>query len=95
MIRFELPSLGADMDERTLLQWHVQPGDSVKRGQVVAVVDTAKAAVDVEIWHEGVVAELLIWLLSVKRSDDFLCDRSGDANPLPDGERDGALGCHP
>ena len=60
MIRFELPSLGADMDEGTLLQWHVQPGDSVKRGQVVAVVDTAKAAVDVEIWHQGVVAELLV-----------------------------------
>lgn len=60
MIRFELPSLGADMDEGTLLQWHVQPGDSVKRGQVIAVVDTAKAAVDVEIWHEGVVAELLV-----------------------------------
>ena len=60
MIRFELPSLGADMDEGTLLQWHVQRGDSVKRGQVVAVVDTAKAAVDVEIWHEGVVAELLV-----------------------------------
>ena len=60
MIRFELPSLGADMDEGTLLQWHVQPGDSVKRGQVVAVVDTAKAAVDVEIWHAGVVAELLV-----------------------------------
>lgn len=60
MIRFELPSLGADMDEGTLLTWHVQPGDSVKRGQVVAVVDTSKAAVDVEIWHDGVVVELLV-----------------------------------
>ncbi|MDP1900372.1 MAG: dihydrolipoamide acetyltransferase family protein [Rubrivivax sp.] len=60
MIHFELPSLGADMDEGTLLQWHVQPGDTVKRGQVVAVVDTSKAAVDVEIWHDGVVAELRV-----------------------------------
>jgi pyruvate dehydrogenase E2 component (dihydrolipoamide acetyltransferase) len=60
MIRFELPSLGADMDEGTLLKWHVRPGDSVKRGQVVAVIDTSKAAVDVEIWQEGVVAELLV-----------------------------------
>jgi pyruvate dehydrogenase E2 component (dihydrolipoamide acetyltransferase) len=60
MIRFELPSLGADMDEGTLLTWHVKPGDSVKRGQVVAVVDTSKAAVDVEIWHDGVVGELLV-----------------------------------
>jgi len=60
MIRFELPSLGADMDEGTLLEWHVKPGDAVKRGQVVALVDTSKAAVDVEIWHDGVVAELLV-----------------------------------
>ncbi|MGA8515006.1 MAG: biotin/lipoyl-containing protein, partial [Burkholderiaceae bacterium] len=59
MIEFKLPSLGADMDEGTLLQWRVLPGDSVKRGQVVAVVDTSKAAVDVEIWQDGVVAELL------------------------------------
>ncbi|MDP1650127.1 MAG: dihydrolipoamide acetyltransferase family protein [Rubrivivax sp.] len=60
MIRFELPSLGADMDEATLLEWRVEPGDTVKRGQVVAVVDTSKAAVDVEIWHDGVVTELLV-----------------------------------
>ena len=60
MIEFKLPSLGADMYEGTLLTWHVKPGDAVKRGQVVAVVDTSKAAVDVEIWHDGVVAELLV-----------------------------------
>lgn len=60
MIEFKLPSLGADMDEGTLLTWHVKPGDTVKRGQVVAVVDTSKAAVDVEIWQDGVVAELLV-----------------------------------
>lgn len=60
MIEFKLPSLGADMEQGKLLQWHVKPGDTVKRGQVVAVVDTSKAAVDVEIWHDGVVAELRV-----------------------------------
>ena len=60
MIEFKLPSLGADMDEGTLLAWHVKPGDAVKRGQVVAVVDTSKAAVEVEIWHDGVVHELRV-----------------------------------
>lgn len=60
MIEFKLPSLGADMDEGTLLKWHVKPGDAVKRGQVVAVVDTSKAAVDVEIWQDGVMAELRV-----------------------------------
>lgn len=59
MIEFKLPSLGADMDEGKLLEWKVKPGDQVKRGQVIAVVDTSKAAVEVEIWSDGVVSELL------------------------------------
>ncbi|MEF3062740.1 dihydrolipoamide acetyltransferase family protein [Ralstonia solanacearum] len=60
MIEFALPALGADMDEGTLLEWLIKPGDAVKKGQVVAVVDTSKAAIDVESWHEGTVAELLV-----------------------------------
>jgi pyruvate dehydrogenase E2 component (dihydrolipoamide acetyltransferase) len=60
MIEFRLPSLGADMDEGKLLEWRVQPGDAVKKGQVVCVVDTAKAAIDVECWHDGTVQRLLI-----------------------------------
>jgi pyruvate dehydrogenase E2 component (dihydrolipoamide acetyltransferase) len=59
MIEFKLPSLGADMDEGKLLEWKVKPGDRVKRGDLVAVVETPKAAVDVEIWQDGVVHELL------------------------------------
>ena len=58
--RFDLPSLGADMDEGTLLEWRVKPGDLVRRGQVIAVVDTSKAAVDVEIWRDGRVQALLV-----------------------------------
>ncbi len=59
MIEFKLPSLGADMEEGKLIEWKVKPGDAVKRGDVVAVVDTSKAAVDVEIWQDGVVHELV------------------------------------
>lgn len=60
MFDFKLPSLGADMDEGTLLEWKVRPGETVQKGQVVAVVDTAKAAVDVEIWSPGTIHELLV-----------------------------------
>ena len=60
MIEFKQPSLGADMDEAKLLEWKVKPGDAVKKGQVVAIVDTSKAAVDVEIWQEGTLFELLV-----------------------------------
>jgi pyruvate dehydrogenase E2 component (dihydrolipoamide acetyltransferase) len=60
MIEFKLPSLGAEMDEGTLIEWKVRPGDAVKKGDVVAVVDTSKSAIDVEIWTEGTVYELLL-----------------------------------
>jgi len=60
MIEFKLPSLGADMDQGKLLEWKAKPGDAVKRGQVVAVVDTSKAAVEVEIWQDGTMFEQLV-----------------------------------
>lgn len=60
MFEFTLPSLGADMDSGTMLEWKIKPGDRVERGQVVAVVDTSKAAIDVECWTPGTVQELLI-----------------------------------
>ncbi len=60
MIEFRLPSLGADMDEGKLLEWRVQPGDAVQKGQVICVVDTVKAAIDVECWHDGTVHALLV-----------------------------------
>lgn len=60
MIEFRLPSLGADMDEGTLLEWKIRPGDVVSKGQVVALVDTSKSAVDVECWSEGRVAQIVV-----------------------------------
>ena len=60
MIDFVMPTLGADMDEGTLDEWRVKPGDTVTRGQIVAVVETTKAAVEIECWHDGVVQELLV-----------------------------------
>lgn len=55
-----MPSLGADMEAGTLVEWLVRPGDEVKRGQVVAVVETQKGAVDVEIWETGTVDQILV-----------------------------------
>ncbi|MCW1957417.1 MAG: E3 binding domain-containing protein, partial [Mycobacterium sp.] len=60
MIEFTMPALGADMDEGRLDEWRIQPGDTVTRGQIVAVVETTKAAVEIECWHAGVVDRLLV-----------------------------------
>jgi pyruvate dehydrogenase E2 component (dihydrolipoamide acetyltransferase) len=55
-----MPSLGADMDEGTLLEWRVGPGDVIHPGDIVAVVDTSKSAVEIESFEDGVVADLLV-----------------------------------
>ncbi|HEX6909310.1 MAG TPA: dihydrolipoamide acetyltransferase family protein [Longimicrobium sp.] len=60
MAEFRMPSLGADMAAGTLVEWRVHPGDAVRRGDIVAVVDTDKAAIEVEVWESGVVEELLV-----------------------------------
>lgn len=59
MREFLMPSLGADMEAGTLVEWKVAPGDVVRRGQVVAVVETQKGAIDVEIWEDGTVDRLV------------------------------------
>jgi pyruvate dehydrogenase E2 component (dihydrolipoamide acetyltransferase) len=55
-----MPSLGADMEHGKIVEWLVKPGDYVRRGDLVAVVDTDKTVMDVESFQEGVVAELLV-----------------------------------
>src|SRR5512135_1655627 len=57
---FRLPALGADMEEGTVVQWNVAPGDKVKRGQVVAVIETDKGAIDVEIFEDAVIREIVV-----------------------------------
>lgn len=57
---FTMPSLGADMDSGRLTDWLVAPGDEVHRGQIIAVVDTAKSAIEVEVFEDGRVGELLV-----------------------------------
>ncbi|PPQ36101.1 dihydrolipoamide acetyltransferase family protein [Rhodopila globiformis] len=60
MIEFRMPSLGADMEAGTMAEWLVRPGDHVKRGDVVAVVETQKGAIEIEIFNDGIVSELTV-----------------------------------
>lgn len=60
MAEFKMPSLGADMAAGTLHEWLVAPGDEVKRGDVIAEVETDKGVIDIEVWEDGVVEKLLV-----------------------------------
>jgi pyruvate dehydrogenase E2 component (dihydrolipoamide acetyltransferase) len=62
VVEFRMPSLGADVEAGTLVEWLVKPGDQVKRGDIVAVVETQKGAIEIEIFEAGQVGEILVGL---------------------------------
>jgi pyruvate dehydrogenase E2 component (dihydrolipoamide acetyltransferase) len=55
-----MPALGADMEAGTVIQWLIKPGDAIKRGDIVAVVDTEKATIEIEVFETGVVQNILV-----------------------------------
>jgi len=55
-----MPSLGSDMEAGTLVEWLVKPGDTVARGDIVAVVETQKGAIEIETFEAGVVDRLVV-----------------------------------
>ena len=54
-----MPSLGADMEAALLIEWRVKPGDTVKRGDIIAEVTTDKGDIEVEVFEDGVVEKLV------------------------------------
>jgi pyruvate dehydrogenase E2 component (dihydrolipoamide acetyltransferase) len=62
VVEFRMPSLGADMEAGTLVEWLVKPGDRVKRGDIVAVVETQKGAIEIEVFEAGQIEQILVAL---------------------------------
>ncbi|MDY7103382.1 MAG: dihydrolipoamide acetyltransferase family protein [Actinomycetota bacterium] len=60
MHELRMPSLGVDMDRGTVLQWLVGPGDTVRAGDIVVVIDTDKADIEAETFDSGTIGELLV-----------------------------------
>ena len=55
-----MPSLGADMEAGTLVQWLKQPGDALAKGDIIAVVDTEKGAIEIEVFEDGILDRTLV-----------------------------------
>lgn len=55
-----MPKLGFDMAEGTLVRWVAAEGEAVKKGSVLAEIETDKATVEVESSYEGTVLRHLI-----------------------------------
>mgnify|MGYP006343549939 FL=1 len=59
MAEFLMPTLGADMTDGTLVQWKKKEGDRITKGEIIAEVDTEKAAIDVESHTTGIIERLI------------------------------------
>src|SRR5574341_452750 len=59
MAEFLMPTLGSDMTRGTLVEWKKKVGDRVVKGEIIAEVDTEKAAIEIESFHTGVIEQLL------------------------------------
>lgn len=60
MAEFVMPTLGADMTEGTLIAWKKKVGDRVEKGDIIAEVETDKAAIEIEVFTSGTIERLLI-----------------------------------
>jgi len=95
MGEFRMPSLGADMVAGTLTEWYKHPGDSLRRGDIIAAVDTDKGSIDVEVFEDGVLERIVVeegqkvpvgTLLAVIRPDGFTAPTAptaASAGPSP------------
>ena len=55
-----MPKLGFDMAEGTLVRWVILEGESVSKGAVLAEIETDKATVEVESHNDGVMYKHLV-----------------------------------
>ncbi len=60
MAEFCMPSLGADMKEGILVKWKVEPGDQVKRGDIISEVETQKGIIEIEVFTDGTIEQILV-----------------------------------
>ena len=55
-----MPSLGADMETGTLLEWRVAPGDVVVAGAGLVVMEAMKMENEIGAPHAGTVTRVLV-----------------------------------
>lgn len=55
-----MPSLGADMEDGTLVEQLANPGDAVTRGDIIAAVETQKGVIEIEVFEDGFLDKWLV-----------------------------------
>ncbi len=55
-----MPKLSDTMEEGTILKWRVKKGDRISKGDIIAEVETDKAAMEMEAFDDGTVSEIKV-----------------------------------
>lgn len=55
-----MPALSSTMTEGKIVSWVKSPGDRVEKGETVVIVESDKADMDVETFHEGILAAIVV-----------------------------------
>ena len=72
MIDIKVPEFGHGLTEALVVEWRVGVGDSVARGDIVAVLETDKSSVDLLAEKAGTVAEIVVDARSITTSGAVL-----------------------
>jgi len=71
-VAIRLPDMGTNVEECKVLGWRVKPGEAVKRGDVLADIETDKAVAELESTGEGVLLEVVVKAGDLARTGDVL-----------------------
>ena len=55
-----MPALSSTMTEGKIVSWVKAPGDKIEKGETVVIVESDKADMDVESFHEGILAAIVV-----------------------------------
>ncbi len=55
-----MPALSSTMTEGKIVSWQKSPGDKVEKGEIVVVVESDKADMDVETFYSGFIATIMV-----------------------------------
>src|ERR1017187_7459748 len=83
-VAIRLPDMGTNVEECKLQSWRVQEGDKVKRGDVLADIETDKAVAELESTAEGTVLRHVVQAGAMAHMGDVLAYIGQPGESVPD-----------
>jgi len=83
-VAIRLPDMGTNVEECKLLSWRVQEGQRVKRGDVLADIETDKAVAELESTAEGVLLRHVVKAGVMAQNGEILAYVGQPGESVPD-----------